>query len=151
MGVIAVDNTSNTNLVNSTKSTVSSENFLFLFVEQLKNQDPLQPMENTEYITQLAQISLLEQATNLGASIDYLVNLNSDNNENIYNLVGQLNQNLLGTYSNLIGKTGYWENSDGLELSGEINGIIQKDQQFYAIVNNNQILVSNIYKVDLGE
>lgn len=151
MGVTAIDSTASTNLTNTNKSNISSESFLFLFVEQLKNQDPLQPMDNTEYITQLAQISLLEQATKLGENMDKLVNLNFDSNEKINSFVNQFNLNLLGTYSNLIGKTGYWYNSDGSEISGKIDGIIQKDQQFYALANNNQILVSDFYKVDLGD
>jgi len=151
MGVTAIDSTTSiSNLTEPNKSSVSTESFLYLFVEQLKNQDPLEPMDNTEYITQLAQISLLEQATKLGDNMDNLVNLSSDSNEKINMFLAQFNQNLLGTYSNLIGKTGYWYNPDGSEMSGKIDGIIQKDQQFYALSNTNQILISNIYKVDSG-
>lgn len=47
-----------------TKSTsvgVDQEAFLQLFIAQLKNQDPLNPADGTEFLTQLAQFSELEQ------------------------------------------------------------------------------------------
>ncbi len=151
MGVTAVDATgTNINTTNSNLSSITSDQFLFLFVEQLKNQDPLEPMDNTEYITQLAQVSLLEQATGLTSMVEELLNINSDTNSQINYLIDQSNQNLLVNYSNLIGKVGYWNNSDGIDLCGEIKGIYQKNQQFFALIDNEEILVDDIYKVDLG-
>lgn len=41
--------------------TVSMEDFLTLMVAQLKNQDFMNPMDDTAYITQLAQISSMQQ------------------------------------------------------------------------------------------
>lgn len=41
--------------------TASREDFLNLLVAQLQHQDPLQPMEGTEFVTQLAQFSSVEQ------------------------------------------------------------------------------------------
>lgn len=40
---------------------VSMEDFLTLMVAQLKNQDFMNPMDDTQYITQLAQISTMQQ------------------------------------------------------------------------------------------
>lgn len=37
--------------------------FLKLLVTQLKNQDPLKPMDNTEFVAELAQFSQLDQST----------------------------------------------------------------------------------------
>lgn len=46
-------------------SSLGKEDFLRLLVTQLQNQDPLQPMENTQFVAQLAQFSSLEQLTNM--------------------------------------------------------------------------------------
>ncbi|MCW5893751.1 MAG: hypothetical protein KIT14_24825 [bacterium] len=42
---------------------VDKQEFLLLFIEQLKNQDPLAPMEPNELTAQLAQFSTVEQLT----------------------------------------------------------------------------------------
>lgn len=46
-------------------SAVSKQEFLQLLVAQLRNQDPLKPMENQEFIAQLAQLQTLEQMETL--------------------------------------------------------------------------------------
>lgn len=47
------------------KSQLDKNSFLQLLVAQLKNQDPLQPMDSTQFISQLAQFSALEQMSNV--------------------------------------------------------------------------------------
>jgi flagellar basal-body rod modification protein FlgD len=44
---------------------LGENDFFMLLATQLRNQDPLSPMENTEYISQLAQFSSLEAVKNL--------------------------------------------------------------------------------------
>jgi flagellar basal-body rod modification protein FlgD len=43
--------------------------FLKLLVAQLKNQDPLNPADGTQFVTQLAQFSSLEQSTQMAQDI----------------------------------------------------------------------------------
>jgi flagellar basal-body rod modification protein FlgD len=52
------------------RSVVSQDQFLNLLVNQLKNQDPLNPMENDQFAVQLAQFSSLEQLTQINKKID---------------------------------------------------------------------------------
>ena len=46
------------------------EDFLTMLVAQLQNQDPLNPMEGSDFSAQLAQFSSLEQLLNLNESMD---------------------------------------------------------------------------------
>ncbi len=59
-----------TNFINGTgvaapKQQLNQDDFLKLLTTQLANQDPLKPMEDTQFIAQMAQFSSLQQATTL--------------------------------------------------------------------------------------
>ena len=72
------------------KAVLGKEDFLKLLVEQLKNQDPLNPMESTEFTAQLAQFSSLEQLTNMNKNLDYLrLYQASINNAQAVNFIGK--------------------------------------------------------------
>lgn len=55
------------------------EQFLRLLTTQLQNQDPLSPMDSTEFTNQLVQFSQVEQQINTNQKIDNLVALNLNN------------------------------------------------------------------------
>lgn len=86
-----MDAVSGNNLVNQTGSNSGSslsalsedyERFLTLLTAQIQYQDPLEPMDSTQFVTQLAQLSQVEQAVatntnleNLGTKIGSLVSV----------------------------------------------------------------------------
>ncbi len=66
--------TQNTATNDATKnSTLNYNDFLKLMVAQLRNQDPLNPTDSTQYMSQIAQFSSVEQGINTNAKLDQLL------------------------------------------------------------------------------
>lgn len=76
-----------------TTQTASSElqdSFLTMLMAQLQYQDPLNPMENTEFTSQLAQINTVEQLQGVNQNIGYLqLYLASINNSQAIGFIGK--------------------------------------------------------------
>jgi len=71
--------------------TMGKEAFLKLLVAQLKNQDPLAPQDNTQFVAQLAQFSSLEQGMGVNDRLDKLMLQNQGlANSNVISMVGQI-------------------------------------------------------------
>lgn len=58
------------------------DTFLALLTTQLKNQDPLDPMESSEFTSQLVQFSGVEQSINTNKKLEQLVQLQTSNQLN---------------------------------------------------------------------
>lgn len=54
------------------EETLDKEDFLRLLTTQLRNQDPLNPLPNTEFVAQTAQFSSLEQLQNMNKTLERL-------------------------------------------------------------------------------
>jgi len=67
-GTTTAQNSSSTT-ASGTDQLANEQTFLQLFVSQLKNQDPLNPADGTQFVTQLAQFSELEQVINIGQNV----------------------------------------------------------------------------------
>ena len=105
---------------NTSQSTVGTnalgkDAFLQLLVTQMQYQDPLEPTTDTEFISQLAQFSSLEEMQNLNESLDALANQLSYIQQQSFasNLVGKnVIMNIDGEY--IAGKVQYVEMKDGV-------------------------------------
>ncbi|MFD4815230.1 flagellar hook assembly protein FlgD [Peribacillus butanolivorans] len=107
-----------------TGDSLGKDDFLKLLLTQLQNQDPSSPMDNTEFIAQLATFSSLEQMMNIGSQIDELIGLNQ--------------QNSLMNYNSFVGKEVTWHI---LDESGENLAI----EEGVGIVESIQYKGDNIY------
>lgn len=69
--ISAVSSTTTTDTTSTTStdnSIMGSEEFLKLLTVQLSNQDPFEPMSDTEFISQMANFSSLEQMNTLSSN-----------------------------------------------------------------------------------
>jgi flagellar basal-body rod modification protein FlgD len=62
-------NSKSSNMIAGKNSDLGKDAFLKLLVTQLQNQDPLKPMEDKDFIAQMAQFSSLEQIQDLNKNM----------------------------------------------------------------------------------
>jgi flagellar basal-body rod modification protein FlgD len=58
----------------SSSSLVSESQFLSLLITQLQNQDPLNPIDNDDFISQLATFSSLDQLISINQAVTEMAN-----------------------------------------------------------------------------
>ena len=95
-GVSRYRDYSNTNKNNQKfNNDLDKDAFLKLLVTQLKNQDPLNPMEDREFIAQMAQFTSLEQMQNLNETV-------KSNNQVMLDHLALMNNNMVKSQSSIL-------------------------------------------------
>jgi len=70
--------------------SMGKDDFLKLLVTQMQNQDPLNPMDNTQFVAQLAQFTSLEELHNISSGMENLaVAQYSQSSSQAVNLIGK--------------------------------------------------------------
>lgn len=131
------DGTSSTQ--NNTKRRTVEDNelgkdaFLQLLVTQLQYQDPLNPMDNTEFIAQTAQFTALEQMKNLNTTMT---------NAQAYGLIGKT-----------VYAQSYNENTNKYEdVTGVVSSVSVKAGKPYLMIGEKEVEYSNVQSVlDAGQ
>jgi len=59
------------------KNTINQEDFIKLFLAQLQFQDPMEPVDNREFLAQLAQFTALEQSRQTSENTNGLLTMNA--------------------------------------------------------------------------
>lgn len=89
---------------------LGKDDFLSLLTTQLRYQDPINPVDDKEFIAQLAQFSSLEQMQNLNTTMESMME-------------AQQKMMALGQATSLLGKTVEIMSQDGESLYGEVTGV----------------------------
>lgn len=110
-----------------TGSSLDKEDFLRLLVTQMQYQDPLSPMENTEYVAQLAQFSELEQMTNLNSTMS---------NNSAYTLTGKY------VLVREISTTGEVQ-----EFTGKVDSVTLKNGDAYVTIDGSDYAYDDVVQV----
>lgn len=81
MAIIPVTNGSQSTASQSAQNKLTGdlESFLTLLTTQLKHQDPMNPVDSTEFTAQLAQFAAVEQGIQTNANLEQLINLSLAN------------------------------------------------------------------------
>ncbi|MDD5065765.1 MAG: flagellar hook capping FlgD N-terminal domain-containing protein [bacterium] len=133
--ITPVDVNPKTQPKNSVKN-MGKDEFLKILVTQLSHQDPLQPMEDREFIAQMAQFSALEQ----------MISMN--NNMSKMNSTSELNRAFL-----FLGKTvKVMDPKSGQVLTGKADEIdLSKPNEIGIRINNKVYKLEQIVGITSGE
>ncbi len=111
----------------SSSSTVDKEQFLQLLVAEMQYQDPLEPVSNTEYISQYATFAELEQMQNMTSTLD-LTRASS--------LIGQT------VMMQITGSTG-----NTTMIQGAVDYVVYENSKAYLAINGDLYSMDDLYMV----
>lgn len=110
---------------------LGKEDFLKLLMAQLKNQDPLKPMEDTQFISQMAQFSTLERMQEMNDRMAVLLKVEQLGQAN--GLIGKSVKALLA--------------SEGGTIEGTVSSVKVVDGEAVVLVRDKQVRLSELLSV----
>ena len=114
----------------TSNTAMQMDDFLQLLTSQISNQDPLEPMKDTEFISQMANIASLEQMQQFTEGFEMFASSQKD----------MVAQAYLGKMVNI--------SEDGLEVSGLVDSVEKdSDGEVFVTVADNNYLPANITRV----
>jgi flagellar basal-body rod modification protein FlgD len=117
----AASGTSST--TNNSNNTVDYNTFLQLLIAEMQNQDPTNPTDATQYMSQFAQLSSVEQAVQTNTKLDAL-----------------LSSSALSQADGLIGRTASYTAADGSTVTGKIASVSINTNGSVATLDNGTII-----------
>lgn len=110
---------------------MGKDDFLKLLLAQLKNQDPLKPMDDTQFISQLAQFSTLEKITEMNQNMALMLEVDQ-----------------LGQATSLVGKMVESKNSTtGEVVKGVVDSARMEDRNAVVMVGGKSVPLTEITTV----
>jgi flagellar basal-body rod modification protein FlgD len=126
---------SSTGLTDATLNELGRDEFLTLLVAQLKNQDPMNPVKDSDFVAQLAQFSSLQEIRNLSEATRQASELS-----------------VASSAAGLIGRTVEAEivNSDTGEtttISGEVSEVRMKNGVPALMIGDTQVTLDQVTRI----
>ncbi|MES4793372.1 MAG: hypothetical protein C4321_10710 [Chloroflexota bacterium] len=106
------------------------QDFLQLLTLQLRNQDPLDPVDNREFIAQMAQLSALEATTKLSGQMQNMV------------LAQQQTQAV-----QMVGRDVKYLDSEGQSQQGKVSGVRLDSAPPLLVINDKEVPITWVQTV----
>jgi flagellar basal-body rod modification protein FlgD len=118
----------------TTSKTASNEDtsgqFMSLLLAQLTNQNPLEPMDDTQMVSQMVSMNSLEELQKISKAMTTM---------------SQTNQFLSGAA--LIDKSVTYLNDDNEEVTGKVSGVTMGEDDIYLTIGDKSIGMSSLVSV----
>jgi flagellar basal-body rod modification protein FlgD len=109
---------------------MTRDQFIGILVAELTHQDPMAPMDNTQFLNQMTAIQNIETNSTLVEGIKSL-----------------LWSNQLGSASNMIGSEVVGVGDDGSSMRGVVEKVTVQDNKVRLIVNGTSMAMENVTEV----
>lgn len=119
---------STTKTTSSTKDT--SDQFMSLLLAQMTNQNPLEPMNDTEMVNQMVSMNSLTELQKISKAITSLTQTNE-----------------FVSASALMDKSVTYLDSDSKKVTGTVTGVSLKNSEVYLTVDDKPVALSSITSV----
>lgn len=127
-------NGKNTSAAAKNGNNLGKDEFLRILLTQISNQDPMQPLQDKEFIAQMAQFTSVEQLTNMAGEMKLL-------------------RQSIGIDPGIIGKSVSWTELDsaGKEIvkNGTVDALVMKNGLQYALVGDKEISLEKLTRISI--
>ena len=114
----------------SSYTSLSRQDFMNIMISEMSHQDPMNPVENQDFLNQLAQLESLQAMAELTQGIEALLRLQH-----------------IGSASALIGRQVAGSDSSGNPVSGTVEKVVMRSGQAAIVVDGTELPLERITEV----
>ncbi|MBA1333857.1 MAG: Flagellar basal-body rod modification protein FlgD [Firmicutes bacterium] len=157
----STSSTTTTTTSNTATTEMGKDTFLQLLVVQMRNQDPLNPVDDKEFLAQMAQFSTLEQIQNLSATMETgLTNLSAVVNtgvDDLYTALMLMNSNLIMQQNfqamNMLGQDVKavlnGEEDEEIVIEGRVEKVSFKDGRVIVQIGEEEVYMDEVIQLEM--